>query len=90
MQSLMNFEKKNPFGDTRGILNKGKKEFLTVFNELIGDNFGRSLKQDTLVSLVSTSVTVKVTTAYNNIHMAPYSVWDSEVSEFWYHCSKLV
>lgn len=45
--------------------NERKKVFLT---QLIGGNFGQSCKQDTLVSLVSTSVTVRVITAYNNIH----------------------
>lgn len=66
-----------------------KERILTVFNELIGDSFGQSCKQDTLVSLVSTSVTGRVMTAHS-IHVVAYSVWESEVSEFWYHCSKLV
>lgn len=55
-----------------------KERILTVFNDLTGDNVGQSCKQDTLVSLVSTSVTGRAMTAHN-IHVVPYSVWESEV-----------
>lgn len=44
----------------------------------------KAVEQDTLVSLVPTSVTVRVITARNN-HVVLYSVWESEASEFWYH-----
>lgn len=46
---------------------------MSLFNELNGNNFGQSCKQDTLVSLVPTSVTVRVITAHDS-HMVPYSV----------------